>query len=570
DPAGVFISLLCYQLTVGDTIHAWQDFLSRGFWGGLIGVIGGIILSQLMKRKWIPEESRNIAVLAFAIAIFSVSDLVAHESGLLSVTIAGLLLGYMDIPEIKKLKVYKAELTELLIGLLFVLLAASLDLSKFIDMGWKGVVIVLIIMFIVRPINIFVSTFGSKLSLNEKLFLSWIAPRGIVAASMASLFSLNLAEQWAGDPAKIAQAELLEAYTYAVIAGTVIFQGFTAKLVGKALGVLEPQPSGWLIIGAHKLGRQLANFISKRGKHVVLIDSNVRNIALAKRNGLTALNENALKMDMEDYPELYGIGNILAITENSDLNILICQRFHGESAGLYRWESAVTADGHEEDEDHHGLPVWNLIDAAMMKALDFEEDNSLKIQSVNLATVKHTERVLLYCKDGDITPRIAEQDGECEIISYNPVHVEMGISTKEEWILITDSTNLNDLFDTMLGKLLGYFPDLDSKMIQDRLLKQEQDYSSLIGYGVALPHFYVDGLSESVVMIAKLETPLKDLHSKEEIHFIFLVLSPSDQPKNHLQALSEISSFIMVEERRQDMFLAKTTEELIAVFFPGR
>ena len=122
--------MLCFQIAIPSAnSNPLFDLLTRIFTGLLIGIIAGFVLAFIIRKHWIPEENRNIFTIAVAILIFTLSDLIAHESGLLSVTIAGFVLGCLDIPEVKKLKIYKAELIELLIGLLFVLLAAKLKIA---------------------------------------------------------------------------------------------------------------------------------------------------------------------------------------------------------------------------------------------------------------------------------------------------------------------------------------------------------------------------------------------------------------------------------------------------------
>jgi NhaP-type Na+/H+ or K+/H+ antiporter len=225
DPIGVFIALLCYEWIIGH--NAVLLFFIRFATGLLVGTLSGIILAKIVQREWISDELLNIFMLAAAVGIFILSDLIIPESGLLSVTIAGFVLGYVDTPRIEQLKQYKAQLIELLIGLLFVLLAAKLDVAGFWRMGWRGLLAVALVMLVIRPVNIWLTTWRSeKFGLKEKIFLSWVAPRGIVAASMASLFALNLTEQGKGDAG---QAAFLETFTYSVILGTVVLQGFSAR-----------------------------------------------------------------------------------------------------------------------------------------------------------------------------------------------------------------------------------------------------------------------------------------------------------------------------------------------------
>ena len=479
-------------------------------------------------------------------------------------------VGYSEIPSLRALRQYKAELIELLIGLLFVLLAANLQLERFVQLGWRGLIAVLTVMLIVRPLNILISTKGSALTLREKLFLSWIAPRGIVAASMASLFAIEIV---AINPHWGSAGAFLEAFTYSVIAGTVIVQGFSARLVGQALKVLEPKQTGWLVVGAHELAREVGKFIHKTGLHVVLVDIDVHAIAVAQRLQLPVINESILTVDDDIYPELYGVGNIIAMTKSPDLNIRACRRFHLQHRDLelYRWND------HEQDSeapaDHEtvaGTPVWSVLRSSMLRVLDAGiAGQCLDRRVCDVKDIRHPERVLLCWHEGAITPYVPpEAEGTVSILSYTPLAVGLDLNLKPEWIVYSDAASVPELFGTMLAQLKASHMELDIGTILSNLVHQENEYSSLVGYDTALPHFHIEDLDDSVVLAAKLHQPIKDLHSDSPIRYVFLVLSPSDKPKAHLNALAEISRFIMDEDNRERLDRAKDLPALQHAFFP--
>ena len=562
DPIGVFIALFCYEWIINPGDQPLFEFLKRSLVGISYGITWGLVISYVVKREWIPEEQINITFLATALGIFTLSDLVAHESGLLSVTIAGLVIGYQQKQKIEHVKIYKAELIQLLIGLLFVLLTANLDLTTFYTFGIKGLLIVLLIMFFVRPLNIFISVTGSTLSLQEKLFLSWIAPRGVVAASMASLFALNLKERG------VEEANFLETFTYSVIVGTVLFQGFTAKGVGRLLGTLEPSPKGWLIIGAHKLGRIVANFIRDNNISAVLIDQNRRDIAISRRDGLTAINENALSINADNYPEIYGIGNILAITENEDLNTLICQRWKKEIPGvnLYRWGRQATSE--EQNVDRQlmaGDLVWQDLKLGQFTQLDLDEKQlGIRSEKTHVDRVVASERVLMSIVKEKILPYLPQDStGECTVLSCRSLTLSLDVNIKPEWVKFSGAKSLPEVTQELLHALRDSYPGLDSEKLYTQLLDYETKYSGLICPNTALPHTYTDGLEDSVVLVAKLIRSIKSLHGDEPITLVFLILSPSDQPRKHLKTLSEISRFIVDDKNRSKLMNAKSERELL-------
>jgi hypothetical protein len=268
-------------------------------------------------------------------------------------------------------------------------------------------IVILLVMLMVRPLNIFVSIPRfNKFSLKDKLFLSWIAPRGIVAASMASLFAIRLRENNAlADPY---QYGFIEAFTYGVICATVFFQGFTAGWVGRLFGVIEPKPTGWLVVGGHALGQTVASFIQKRGHSVTVVDTNIYAVKVSRRNGLVALPVNAMTVNPDDYPELYGIGNVLAITKNDELNRLICQRWKKllKKPRLYRWcRPQEMKEKKSTFMDDQGRPVWLELQINKTTSMDMK-DNDFPVftRDMDAEKIPHPERVLFFIQNNHLSP----------------------------------------------------------------------------------------------------------------------------------------------------------------------
>ncbi len=571
DPIGVFIALLCYKLVAfsGDgTTSAFMDFGTRVMIGAAIGGFGGLLLAQAIKRKLVSEDNLNIVALAAAVGIFSVADLWKHESGLLSVTIAGFVVGSHKLPELRKLRAYKAELIEMLIALLFILVAANLDFSKFSQLGWKGLLLVALVLFVVRPLVVFGATMQSDITTRDKLFLTWVCPRGLVAISMSSLFAISLSRMqgWT------AMASSLEVFSFTLVAATVLFQGSTTKLVAKSLGVLKEAHTGWMIVGAHQLARDVGCYIQKQGIYVVMVDPDVRNCALSRRAGLTAVNADPVAMDRENHPECYGIGNILAVAEHDDLNTLVCQYFKTEEPdlNLYRWTDRSSGEESANDSDLHvGEVVWTVLQLSNLRALCLKENQQhTEVRKTTVEKLHHPNHVL-FGKFGDqVLPFVPpDASGDCEVFIYQPFAVGIDTRIKPEWVICSDATSREAVYGELLGRLKNSYPELDIEDICTNLLRQENEFSSLVGFDVAIPHFYSDALTDSVVLLAKLKTPIKDMHSDDHVRYLFLVLSPEDQPRVHLQALSEISRFIMEEGNRKQLDEAESTEDLVGVLF---
>ncbi len=324
DPIGALLAVvvLTFLITSASGDLLVKNFLSSLSIGLVFGGVGAFLLHQLLKaRDLIPEESRNLVVLSMVLVIFAISNWQQSETGILAVTVAGFLLGILNPRGLKEIEAFKGQLTTLMVSILFILLAARLDLQAIWQLGVPGLMILLIVLFIIRPINIFISAYKSKLMLREKLFLSWVAPRGIVAAAVASLF----AETLKNSSAFAQQAEFIESLTFLIIAGTVFFQGATARLVGKLLKVVEPDPNGVIIIGANLAARHLAKALVTVGIDVVLIDSNSHLISLAKKENIAAETANAISPDTIEEFETASYGKLLAFTPNEKVNVLACQ-----------------------------------------------------------------------------------------------------------------------------------------------------------------------------------------------------------------------------------------------------
>ncbi|MCP4131930.1 MAG: PTS transporter subunit EIIA [bacterium] len=573
DPIGVFISLLMYEWIIGH--NALTTFLLRISTGISIGIFSGLLLIYIIRKQWLSDEHLNVFILSYALALFTISDVLVVESGLMSVTIAGFVVGYIKTPLLDNIKVYKAQLIELLIGLLFMLLAANLDIESFGKYKITHLLIAIgIIMFLVRPINILVSTYGKRFSFKEKLFLSWIAPRGIVAASMASLFALNIKE-FGGDEYKDIYS-FLEAFTYSVIVGTVIFQGFTAKPVGRLLKVLEPEHRGWLIIGAHPVALAAAEFIRKRGFPVTVIDTNLHSVKVARQEGFTALSANALTIDPDDYPELYGVGNILAITKNENLNLLACQQWKKKLKGarLYRWSNIDKMDEETDAKSSVKIatPVWPSLELNTITTQKINsEDFTIFTREIGKDAIKHPERVLMFFSTDRMLPYLPEDaQGTCTCMVYHPFDIKPNFNMEPQWVLYSQQTTYIDVIRELLARVNSVFPSINAGELEEYIIQQEREFSSVIGFDTALPHTYVDGIDKSIVAIAKMETPVACMYNDEAIHFVFLVLSPRDKPDTHIKTLSNISKFLLNEDHRVALTNAESYEDLCVIFFPDR
>lgn len=320
DPIGALVAVLIFEfIRVGEgynyTTEALIEFGKIVIVGFSIGFAAAYALYYSIKKKLIPHYLLNVASLALVLAVFVTSDLFAHESGLLSVVIMGMILGNMKVEGLKEILYFKESISILLISILFILLAANININDMMLLyKWETLLLFGVVVFVLRPLSVFLSTSHSGLSFNEKLFISWVGPRGIVAAGIASLFGLKLAMQ--GEPG----AEYITPLVFMIVLGTVLLNATTARLFAKITGVFLKSSDGIILIGASNFARLIAEYLKKNGRRVVLIDNNAENIERAKLLGLEAMEGNVYSDELLEDVELNDIGYLLALTGSSTLN----------------------------------------------------------------------------------------------------------------------------------------------------------------------------------------------------------------------------------------------------------
>ncbi len=341
DPIGALIAILIYEFVVSGkpneqfTLFALKEFLFTILSGGSIGIIFSFFIYQILKKKLIPDYLRNVVILGLVIMTFAVSDLIHQESGLLAVTLLGMILANLKLDNLKQILSFKEDVTLILISFLFVMLSSRMEMkSLMMLLELKSILLFAIIVFVLRPIAIFLSTIGSGLNIREKVFLSYICPRGIVAAGVASIFTVRLVDASFTDVDSYLRSEatLLLPLTFMIIVGTVVIQGATAKPVAKLLGVNRKAPDGVLFLGANEIARFLAKYLRSQGIPVLLADTSQVNIQEAKSNWLPVKEGSLLNEEVIDEIDFSRFGQLYALTSNTEINIL-GNRLLGQEVG---------------------------------------------------------------------------------------------------------------------------------------------------------------------------------------------------------------------------------------------
>jgi len=338
DPIGALVAVLVFEFISVEgggefTKTALIEFGKIVLFGATFGFTFAHALNFLITKKWIPHYLLNVFALASVLGVFVLSDSFAHESGLLAVVVMGMVLGNTNSRYLKELLYFKESLSVLLISILFIVLAANINMAELYPIfNWKTAVLFAIIIFAIRPLGVFLSTSNSTLKLNEKLFISWVGPRGIVAAGIASLFGSKLVSKG------VEGAEFITPLVFAVVLITVLLNATTARFFAKIVGVFLKNSEGILIVGASNFPRLLASYLHKNDRHVVLVDSNQSNIEKAKKLGVEAFAVNVYSDNLGDNVELSDIGFLMALTGNAEINKFALGKFEkqfGEN-GAYR------------------------------------------------------------------------------------------------------------------------------------------------------------------------------------------------------------------------------------------
>jgi NhaP-type Na+/H+ or K+/H+ antiporter len=342
DPIGALVAVLVFEfISVGGggafTKTALIEFGKILLFGTSFGFTFAHALAFSINKKLIPHYLLNVVALSAVLLVFVLSDIFAHESGLLAVVVMGMVLGNSKLANLKELLYFKESLSVLLISILFILLSANINIEDmFLLYTWKTGVLFVAVVFIVRPLAVFASTLSSDLKLNEKLFISWVGPRGIVAAGIASLFGSKLIKQG------VEGAEYITPLVFMIVLGTVLLNATTARVFAKMVGVFLKKSDAILFVGASKAVRIIASFLKDKGKRVILIDSNKNYIKEALDDGLDAFKVDVYDDELANNIELNDVGYLIALTGSDQVNMHALTKFSenfGEQ-GAYKLASS--------------------------------------------------------------------------------------------------------------------------------------------------------------------------------------------------------------------------------------
>jgi len=427
DPLGALLAVLVFDFIISSQADNALEIISLVFGrivlvGATSGALAAFLLGEILRRHLIPEYLRNVLSLTLVFAVYAGADHLAHESGLLAVTVMGMVLANLKDTDIDDILDFKESLSILLISGLFIILAARVEFYQFKEIAWHALGVLAVMMFLARPIAVWVSTFSSDLKPKEKLLISWIGPKGIVAAAVASLFAIRLEAE--GYP----EASLLVPLTFFIIIGTVVLQSATAKYIAHWLGVREPPPTGLLIVGAGNVARAIGKVLQESEINVILTDSNWENISQARMDGLNTYYGNPTSEHADRNLDLTGIGKMLAMTGNANQNALASLRFKSEFGVKKIFElktnrERIISEKHSLSTRHRGPQLFNdnitygqiaslLRQGAEIKSTQLSDEydydaymRNLTRQLIPLFAIDQRDRLHIITADQKIAPK---------------------------------------------------------------------------------------------------------------------------------------------------------------------
>ncbi len=352
DPIGVLLAVIVFEIILARNTDATTTGavlgLAKAIGVGLgLGLAGAFFIVQMLRRFWVPDHLHNPFVLSIVIGVLVGANSLQHEAGILAVTLMGFFLANQKSVPVKHIIEFKENLRVLLIAGIFILLAARLEMKAMEELLLTAPLFLAALILLIRPLATFVSTLGSQLELKERALLAWLAPRGIVAAAMASVLTFQL--EAVGHP----DAHLLVPIIFWVIIGTVFVYGLTVGPVARRLGLAHRNPQGVLFVGAHGWGREIAQAVSEAGFAVQLVDGNRTNVKKAHLAGLPAHHGNVLSEEILEDLDLHGIGKLVTLTANDEINALTALHWRE----VFPRTQVFQPGPREEDSERDSLPL---------------------------------------------------------------------------------------------------------------------------------------------------------------------------------------------------------------------
>ena len=351
DPIGALAAVLAFEVVIAlNTATTASEAMLELFIGAAVataaGVAAGIGLSRAFKRGWVPEYMKVPVLFALLLGVFAASDAVLHESGLLAVTIMGIVIANSKLPSYEEMRRFKEHATVLLVSGVFILLAAGLDVEALGNLDWRAAAFVAVVVLVARPATVFISLVGSGIPFREKLLVALTGPRGVVLVAVAGLFGERLLSLGFEDAALIAPL------AFALVAVTVVVNGFTLAPFARLLGLTGADTPGVVIIGGSDWTTQLAEVLKKAKIPVLMTDPNFIRLRKARAAGIDTFSGDILSEAAEQRVELVSYATLIAATDNDAYNTLVTT----DLAPEFGRENVFQVMREKSESSRHQLP----------------------------------------------------------------------------------------------------------------------------------------------------------------------------------------------------------------------
>jgi NhaP-type Na+/H+ or K+/H+ antiporter len=352
DAVGALAAVLAFEVITAlsgasSFAEAAKHFLIGISVAGVAGYVAGRFIVFTFLRGYVPEYMKVPVLFAVLLLVYALTDMLLHESGLLAVTIMGMVLGNAHLPSLSELRRFKEHVTVILVSGVFIMLAASLNMESLTSLSWRAVLFCALIIFVARPLAVMLSLVGTTTTIKERGIVGWVGPRGVVAVAVSGLFGSRLVELGIEDGAALAPL------AFALVAATVVIHGFSMVPVARWLGLMSTSPPGVIIVGASKWAVALGAAIKSADLPVLMADGNYWRLRRARNQGIRTFHGEILSEAAEMTVPMNQFGTVIAATENDAYNALICTDFGPE----FGRNNVFQVGRHEADENDKSLPV---------------------------------------------------------------------------------------------------------------------------------------------------------------------------------------------------------------------
>lgn len=318
DAVSVILAALVFEVIISGLsgFEVLEFLLYRAIVGLIMGATGGILLTRFLSHSVHSEQVVRFVTFTSVIAIFVIAESLGNESGILAVALFGIIVGTSSVPYKTALKEFKSDLVVMMLSLIFILLAAMLKFEDIFRIGAAGILVVLLLIFFVRPLAVFASTARTTFKTKEKLFISFVGPRGVVPASIATYFAIKL------NGLNMDGGQELVGLVFLTVIITVFMTGFLSKYVARFLGVI---PLEILLVGGGEVGRILSERFEKRGENVVVIESSEENCQRLMKSGIRVIHGDAEDVNVLKKAGIENAKYVIASTDQDNTNLLVSQ-----------------------------------------------------------------------------------------------------------------------------------------------------------------------------------------------------------------------------------------------------